>query len=88
MRFTNIGIPNDQNWVSVPEFMDLKQNSSFSHIAAIDSGSYNVNLGATPERIESAVVSTDFFRCSECRREPGVPFSPDEGRPDRIVWCF
>jgi hypothetical protein len=62
MRFTNIGIPNDQNWVSVPEFMDLKQNSSsFSHLAAIDSGSYNVNLGATPERIESAVVSTDFF---------------------------
>lgn len=30
MRFTGIGIPNDQNWVSAPEFMDLQQNSSFS----------------------------------------------------------
>jgi len=87
MRFTNIGIPNDQNWVSVPEFMDLKQNSSFSHIAAIDSGSYNVNLGATPERIESAVVSTDFFPLLGVQARTGRVFSPDEGRPgqNRVV---
>jgi predicted permease len=87
MRFTNIGIPNDQNWVSVPEFMDLKQNGSFSHIAAIDSGSYNVNLGATPERIESAIVSTDFFPMLGVQARTGRVFSPDEGRPgqNRVV---
>jgi hypothetical protein len=45
MRFTGIGIPNDQNWVSAPEFMDLQQNNSFSRIAAIDDASFNVNFG-------------------------------------------
>src|ERR1700693_1595236 len=35
MRFTNIGIPNDLNWVSAPEFMDLRQNRSLSQMAAI-----------------------------------------------------
>ncbi len=27
MRFTGIGIPKDQNWVSAPEFVDLRTNS-------------------------------------------------------------
>src|SRR6202161_1254182 len=58
MRFTNIGIPNDQNWVSAPEFVDLQQNQSLSHLAAISSDSFNINISGTPERIESAVVST------------------------------
>jgi putative ABC transport system permease protein len=39
MRFTGIGIPNNQNWVSAPEFIDLQQNRSFSQLAAIDSQS-------------------------------------------------
>src|SRR6201994_183595 len=39
-RFTGIGAPNDQNWISPPEFQDLKQlNSSFSDLAAMASGS-------------------------------------------------
>src|SRR5271156_1322192 len=30
-RFTGIGLPNDQNWVSAPEFLDLQQlNRGFS----------------------------------------------------------
>jgi putative ABC transport system permease protein len=49
MRFTGIGIPNDQNWVSAPEFMDLQKNISFSQIAAIDDESYNINMGGMPE---------------------------------------
>ena len=61
MRFTGIGIPNDQNGVSAPEFMDLQQNNSFSQIAAIDDESFNINIGGTPERIEAAVVSAEFF---------------------------
>src|SRR6201998_3515099 len=43
-RFTGIGLPNDQNWVSAPEFRDFQQlNRSFSDLAAIGSGS--INLG-------------------------------------------
>ena len=44
MRFTGIGIPNDQNWVSAPEFVDLQQNQSLSHLAAISSNSFNINI--------------------------------------------
>ncbi len=37
-RFTGIGIPNDQNWVSAPEFRDYQQlNRSFTDLAAISS---------------------------------------------------
>src|SRR5437660_4689908 len=61
MRFTGIGIPNDQNWVSAPEFVDLQQNQSLSHVAAIDTTSFNINISGAPERIDSAVVSTTFF---------------------------
>src|SRR5579871_1765763 len=36
-RFTGIGLPNDQNWVSAPEFRDIQQlNHSFSDIAVLD----------------------------------------------------
>jgi predicted permease len=40
MRFTGIGLPRDQNWVSAPEFVDLRNlNRSFSHVAAISGDS-------------------------------------------------
>ncbi len=87
MRFTGIGIPNNQNWVSAPEFMDLQQNRSFSQIAAIDSRSYNVNITGTPERIEAGVVSTSFFPLLGVEAQVGRVFLPEEGRPgqDRVV---
>src|ERR1700683_1966633 len=43
MRFTGIGLPNNQNWVSAPEFQDLQQNNSFSQIAAILPRSYSIS---------------------------------------------
>jgi putative ABC transport system permease protein len=81
MRFTGIGIPNNQNWVSAPEFMDLQQNRSFAQLAAIDSQSYNVNISGTPERIESGVVSTSFFGLLGVQAQVGRVFLPEEGRP-------
>ena len=43
MRFTGIGLPNDQNWVSAPEFRDLQElNRSFSDLAAIDTGALSI----------------------------------------------
>ena len=83
MRFTNIGIPNDQNWVSAPEFVDLQQNQSFSHLAAISSDSFNLNISGTPERIDSAVVSTSFFPLLGVQAQLGRVFLPEEGQPGR-----
>jgi len=83
MRFTNIGIPNDQNWVSAPEFVDLQQNQSLSHLAAISSDSFNINISGTPERIDSAVVSTSFFPLLGVQAQLGRVFLPEEGQPGR-----
>ena len=83
MRFSNIGIPNDQNWVSAPEFVDLQQNQSLSHLAAISSDSFNINISGTPERIDSAVVSTSFFPLLGVQAQLGRVFLPEEGQPGR-----
>jgi putative ABC transport system permease protein len=80
MRFTGIGIPNDQNWVSAPEFQDLQQNNSFSQIAAIDQASVNINIGGRPERVEAGVVSTSFFPLLGVQAQLGRVFLPEEGR--------
>lgn len=87
MRFTGIGIPNDQNAVSAPEFQDLQHNDSFSHIAAIDDASCNIHIGSMPERIEAGVVSPSLFPLLGVQAQLGRVFLPEEGRPahERVV---
>jgi putative ABC transport system permease protein len=73
--------------VSVPEFFDLQQSSSFSQIAAISQQSYNVTTGASPERIDAAVVSTAFFPLLGVQAQVGRIFQAEEGQPgkERVV---
>jgi predicted permease len=82
MRFTGIGIPKDQNWVSAPEFMDLRSTSkAFSEIAAISSNSYNIQVGKKPERILGAAVSASFFRLLGVPPVLGRSFLAEEETP-------
>ncbi|HET9839804.1 MAG TPA: ABC transporter permease [Candidatus Angelobacter sp.] len=81
MRFTGIGIPKDQNWVSAPEFKDLEKNASLSQIAAIDQGSFNININAKPERVQSASVSASFFPMLGIPAQFGRVFLPEEDQP-------
>ncbi len=84
MRFTGIGLPKDQNWVSAPEFVDLRDlNRSFSHLAAMSGDSFNLKAGATPERVVGAVVSADFFPLLGIEAESGRVFLPGEDQPGR-----
>src|SRR5713101_6435475 len=42
-RFTGIGLPKDQNWISAPEFRDLTQLSkSFSEMDALTTNAFNL----------------------------------------------
>ena len=86
-RFTGIGIPDDRNAISAPEFVDLQRNGSFSHLAAIDDRSFNINFGSTPERILSCVVTPGFFPLLGVQAQIGRVFRPEEGRPgsDRVL---
>lgn len=81
MRFTGVGIPKDQNWVSAPEFKDLLQNSSLANIAAIDQASFNININARPERVEAARVSPSFFPMLGIQARLGRVFLPEESQP-------
>lgn len=83
MRFTGIGIPNNQNWVSAPEYMDLQQNNSLSHVAAIDTNSFNVTFGNAPKRVEAAVVTPNFFPLLGIQAQLGRTFLPEEGLAGR-----
>src|SRR5260370_9050420 len=77
MRFTGIGIPNDRNWVSAPELLDLERNRSLSDVAAISDDSFNVTFGGAPQRIEAAVVSPGIFRLLVARAQVGRTFLPE-----------
>lgn len=83
-RFTNIGLPNDQNWVSAPEFRDFQQlNHSFSDLAAISGGSVNLGVKGSPERVIGASVSPNLFPMLGAQPLIGRTFLPEEGQPGR-----
>jgi len=56
-------LPNDQNWISAPEFRDLTQLSkSFSEMAALTTNAFNLGVNGTPEQLAGANVSPSLFR--------------------------
>ena len=83
-RFTGIGAPNDQNWVSAPEFRDFQQlNNSFSELAAIGSGSINLGVKGSPQRVVGASVSPSLFSMLGAQPLLGRTFLPEEAQPGR-----
>ena len=83
-RFTGIGQPNDQNWVSPPEFRDIQQlNNSFSDLAAIEMGSFNLGVKGSPQRGVGAAISPSLFPMLGAQPMLGRNFLPEEAQPGR-----
>jgi len=83
-RFTGIGQPNDQNWVSAPEFHDFTTlNHSFSELAAIDSGSFNLGVKGSPQRVVGSAVSPNLFPMLGAQPMLGRNFLAEEAQPGR-----
>src|SRR5512135_3837991 len=83
-NFSGIGIPNNQNWISAPEFRDLETlNKSFMQISAIDSASVNLTLNAAPERLLGYLVSPSFFPMLGAQPVIGRTFFPEESEQGR-----
>jgi predicted permease len=81
-RFTGIGLPNDQNWVSAPEFRDFQQlNHSFSDLAAMGSGAVNLGVKGSPQRVVGASVSPGLFGMLGTQPMIGRSFLAEEGQP-------
>jgi putative ABC transport system permease protein len=83
-RFTGIGAPNDQNWVSPPEFRDFQElNHSFTDLAALAGGSFNLGVKGSPQRVVGTSVSPSLFGMLGVRPLLGRDFLPAEGQPGR-----
>jgi putative ABC transport system permease protein len=83
-RFTGIGMPNDQNWVSAPEFRDYQQlNHSFSDLAAVDTESFNLGLKGSAQRVVGANVSPGVFGMLGAQPLLGRTFLAEEAQPGR-----
>jgi putative ABC transport system permease protein len=79
-NFAGIGLPNDQNAISAPEFKDLESlNRSFTGVAAMTGGSANLNVGGTPQSVQAAVVSPTLFPILGAKPALGRTFLPEEG---------
>jgi predicted permease len=83
-RFTGIGLPNDQNWVSPPEFRDFQQlNRSFTDLAAMESSSFNLGVKGSPQRVVGASVSPSLFPMLGIQPLIGRTFLNEEAQPGR-----
>jgi putative ABC transport system permease protein len=83
-RFTGIGQPNDQNWVSAPEFHDFVElNHSFSELAVIDSGSFNLGVKGSPQRVVGSAISPNLFPMLGAQPLLGRNFLAEEAQPGR-----
>jgi len=79
-RFTNIGLPDDQNWISAPEFRDITElNKSLSDVAAFTNVNFNVTTSGTANRVLGAQVSPSFFAILGVNAERGRVFAKEEG---------
>jgi putative ABC transport system permease protein len=83
-RFTGIGAPNDQNWVSAPELRDFQQlNHSFTDLAAISGGSFNLGIKGSPQRVVGAAVTPNLFGMLGVQPQYGRNFLAEEAQPGR-----
>ncbi|HET7213063.1 MAG TPA: ABC transporter permease, partial [Terriglobia bacterium] len=83
-NFSGIGIPNNQNWISPPEFRDLENLSKcFSQISVIDSASVNLTINGTPQRLLGYLVSPGFFPMLGAQPAAGRSFLPEESQQGR-----
>ena len=83
-RFTGIGLPNDLNWFSAPEFRDLReQNRSFSDVAVIGGDNYSLGLSGNPLSVSGSPVSPSLFTILGVTPKLGRTFAPDEAEKGR-----
>ena len=83
-NFTGIGLPDNRNAISAPEFQDFKRlNRSFSYIAAVSPRVFIVSSGNETWRADGAAVSADFFPMLGVQPELGRFFSEENETPGR-----
>jgi putative ABC transport system permease protein len=68
--------------LSLADFLDWRaQTHSFERVAFFHSDNFNYAGGDTPEEVNGAVTSADFFNVFGARAELGRTFLPEEEKP-------
>ncbi len=78
----------DRTPLAVADLLDWRAKSrSFAEIEAFQSTMYNYSGGDSPERVQAAVVTVNFFSMLGALPSLGRAFTPDEGQPgaQRVV---
>src|SRR5215475_13627357 len=72
----------DRTPLAVADLLDFRaQSRSFAEIEAFQNIMYNYTGGDTPERVQAAGVTANFFSILGANAQLGRAFSPDEERP-------
>jgi putative ABC transport system permease protein len=83
-KLAGIGLPRDQNAVSVPEFIDFQtMNQVFERMAASTGTSFNLTVEGSPERVQGASVSASLFPLLRVQPVLGRTFRAEEDQPGR-----
>jgi predicted permease len=78
----------DRRPVSPPDFLDWRESvTSFTEIAAADSGEATLSGSSQPERLTAGRVSANYFQLLDVSPLLGRTFSPGEDQPghDRVA---
>jgi len=69
--------------ISAPDFADVRNSTQvFQHAAVMDGADVNYLAGATPERLQAAMVSAQWFDVLGAKPELGRVFRPEEDQPN------
>ena len=76
-----------QSAISVPDFLDYRDNGVFEQIACLSYDDFNLTGGDQPEHIQGTMVSANFFSVLGVRPQLGRAFLPNEDQAgaDRVV---
>ena len=73
----------DQFWVSVPEFLELREwTHAFSSVGAYATGESNLSAADRPQRVRMMAASADLFTTLGVTAHIGRTFDAAETRPD------
>ncbi len=77
--WTNFGEDLPQNWVSGPEYLDLREhNTAFEEIAVLSTDSGALTGDGDPEQVSVATVSGGFFEMLRVRPQMGRLLAPTD----------
>src|SRR5579872_982422 len=87
-QFVGIGIPDNRNNISPPEFIDIQRmNNCFTDVAAIATSNLNLTGTGQPERLAGAIVSPSLFSILGVNAQVGRVFLPEESKVgnDKVI---